>query len=66
MEIFNKQLVSVAGNDIVVMAPLRRMTAEEALIHAAWLVTLAEAVAVVSGDKLSFTFAEALAKVQDS
>lgn len=40
--VVNIQMVSVTGNDIAVLAPRHRMTKEEALIHAAWLVALAD------------------------
>lgn len=38
----NSQLVGVLGDDIVVMMPQQRMTKFEALLHAAWLVALAD------------------------
>ena len=38
----NDQLVGVRGEHIVVQAPRHEMSREEALLHAAWLVTLAE------------------------
>lgn len=38
----NKQLVSMVDSMIVVMLPNMRMTAEDALLQAAWLVALAE------------------------
>lgn len=38
----NQQLVGLAGDQIVVMMPTPRMTREQALVHAAWLVVLAE------------------------
>ena len=37
----NDQMVGVMGGDIVIMNPKTRMTKEEALRHAAWLVALA-------------------------
>lgn len=42
-DIANVQLVGVRGGDrIVVVAPRVHMTKPEALVHAAWLVALAE------------------------
>lgn len=38
----NKFLVSAGGGKILVLAPPYSMTKEEALLHAAWLVALAE------------------------
>lgn len=38
----NDQLVGVRGEHIIVQAAKHEMTREEALLHAAWLVTLAE------------------------
>lgn len=38
----NKQLVGVQGDSIVILAPKNRMTRDEALAHAAWIVVLAE------------------------
>lgn len=42
MDTSNKQLVGVRGENIIVMLPAHRMTKQEALVHAAWLVVLAE------------------------
>lgn len=42
METINDQLVSVQGDNIIVMCPKSRMTKAEALRHAAWLVALAD------------------------
>jgi hypothetical protein len=39
-DITNYQLVSAASDDIAVLRPKTRMTKHEALVHAAWLVTL--------------------------
>lgn len=41
-DVTNHQLVGVLGDDIIVMLPWKRMTKHEALLHAAWLVTLAD------------------------
>ena len=41
-DITNKQLVAVQGENIIIMNPIRKMSKEEALVHAAWLVVLAE------------------------
>ena len=41
-EIANDQMVGVQGDYIVVLFPKQRMTKDEALIHAAWLVALAD------------------------
>ena len=40
----NLQCVSTQGMNVVVLAPKQRMTAAEALVHAAWLVALADSV----------------------
>jgi hypothetical protein len=40
-DITNKQLVAIQGENIIIMNPIRKMTKEEALVHAAWLVALA-------------------------
>ena len=42
METINDQGVGMCGNDLVVLVPKRKMTREEALRHAAWLVVLAD------------------------
>lgn len=36
----NSQFVGIAGNSIVIGAPKQIMTREQALIHAAWIVTI--------------------------
>ena len=41
----NRQLVGVRAGRISVQAPASTMTADQALVHAAWLVALAEPVA---------------------
>ena len=41
-DIGNDQLVASQGNHIVVRLPKHRMTKTEALVHAAWLVALAD------------------------
>ena len=38
----NYQLVGSNGAVIIVMAPKQRMTKQEALVHAAWIVALAD------------------------
>lgn len=48
IETLNDQIVAVQGDSIIVMAPKNRMTREEAMRHAAWLITLA-------GDDARFT-----------
>jgi hypothetical protein len=40
--IFNTQAVGVQGERIVVLSPKASMTKHEALVHAAWLVALAD------------------------
>lgn len=42
IDTFNAQGVGGRGNTIVVLMPKREMTKMEALVHAAYLVTLAE------------------------
>ena len=42
LDVFNKQLVGWQAGDIFVMMPVQRMTKQEALVHAAWLVALAD------------------------
>ncbi len=40
---FNRQAVSVQyGNEVVVLVPMVRMSAAEAITHAAWLVAMAQ------------------------
>ena len=38
----NYQLVGMQGSEIIVMKPKIKMTQDEALLHAAWLVALSE------------------------
>lgn len=38
----NYQLVGVTGDDVIVMMPKARMTRAQALLHAAWLVAIAD------------------------
>jgi hypothetical protein len=42
IETINDQLVAVQGDSIIILRPKNKMTKEEALRHAAWLVVLAE------------------------
>lgn len=42
IETINDQMVGVNGDDIVVLVPKQRMTPEEAIRHAAWLVAMCE------------------------
>lgn len=42
IETFNAQMVGVSAGKIVVMMPKREMTKAEAILHAAWLVALAD------------------------
>lgn len=42
IDTMNRQLVGMRGGTIVVMLPKQEMTADEAMQHAAYLVTLAE------------------------
>lgn len=42
METMNDQLVGMNGDMIIILRAKNRMTREEALRHAAWLVALAE------------------------
>jgi len=41
-DIINRQLVGVSADGLLVVRPQLRMTSEKALVHAAWLVALAE------------------------
>lgn len=41
-DIGNDQLVSIAGDTITVITPKHHMSKRAALVHAAWLVALAE------------------------
>lgn len=52
MDAPNRQFVGMGGGakEIVVLMPLTQMTPDEALLHAAWLVTLAEPFATVTFD----------------
>lgn len=42
IDTFNRQMVGVNRDDLVVMLPSQRMSKREALVHAAWLVALAD------------------------
>lgn len=42
IDIGNYQAVGARGDQIVVILPKRTMTKEEALVHAAWLVAMAD------------------------
>ncbi len=42
IDVPNDQFVGMAGDHVIVMRPKQRMTKREALVHAAWLVALAE------------------------
>lgn len=42
VDTLNAQAVGVRGDTIVVLAPNREMTRREALVHAAWLVAVAD------------------------
>ena len=41
-EVPNRQMVAMLGEDVVVLAPAKKMTRAEALQHAAWIVALAD------------------------
>lgn len=41
-DLMNTQMVGAGGDDIVVMMPKNKMTREEALVHAAWIVAIAD------------------------
>lgn len=43
IDIGNRQMVGSQGDHVVVVMPQARMTPAEAMVHAAWLVTIAEA-----------------------
>ncbi len=42
IDVTNYQMVSMQGDTIVVLRASPKMTKREALVHAAWLVTLAD------------------------
>jgi hypothetical protein len=42
METFNKFAVGVAGRDVVIVVPPRRLSPADAMLFAAWLVTMAQ------------------------
>jgi hypothetical protein len=42
METFNKFAVGVIGTDVAIMMPPRRLTPDEAMMFAAWIVTMAQ------------------------
>ena len=50
----NIQIVGSQGGDVVVMMPRRRMSPTEAMVHAAWLVAIAETQALMTGDEPDF------------
>lgn len=39
--LMNKQFVGLQGDHVVILNPTNRMTAQEAMVHAAWLVLVA-------------------------
>jgi hypothetical protein len=41
-DVMNSQVVARKENEILVMSPLAVMTKEQALVHAAWIVALAD------------------------
>jgi len=53
----NYQAVGSQGDKVTVLMPKRSMTADEAMVHAAWLVTIAQINSTI-------TFNEALDAVQ--
>lgn len=59
IDIDNRHMVGALGQRIVVMNPPKSMTADEALVFAAWLVALAEYQA-------SAKFEDILARVQNT
>lgn len=61
MEVPNSQMVGVRDGKIVVLFPRREMTKDEAMIHAAWLVTLAD----MSGECLN-RFEEIVMEVRNT
>jgi hypothetical protein len=44
----NKHLVGIQGTDVVLLSPPRRMSADEAVVLAAWLVVMAQAYATIT------------------
>lgn len=42
VDISNSQLVAVIGDDIVIHVPRRRMSKAEAIVHAAWIIAMAD------------------------
>lgn len=62
VDTMNRQLVGIQGDLVTVMMPARQMTHEQALIHAAWLVAMAECSGASHGT--GGRFAGILAKVR--
>jgi len=62
----NSQLVALRGETVVVMAPRIHMTAEEALVHAAWLVCMASCATLTDSATIEERFAEILKAVQNT
>ena len=49
VETFNDQMVGINGGMVIVLMPKARMTPEEAMRHAAWLVANAEVLGAPEG-----------------
>lgn len=67
MDTTNRQCVGVRDTTIVVMAPKVRMTREEAMVHAAWLLVLAEcAQPVISSEDVDAQFSEIVKQIRNT
>jgi hypothetical protein len=61
----NSQMVGARADHVVVVMPRDWMTPTEALVHAAWLVTVAETTALLAGAELG-DFDDIRRQVMDS
>lgn len=61
----NAQGVGAQGGDVIVSFPEHRMTPTQALLHAAWLVTIAETTGLLAGQDLP-TFDDVLEAVRNT
>lgn len=66
IDVTNKQLVSVGSSRVVVMNPQRVMTPAEAMVQAAWLVTLAAIEANMDHEEALDAFGSILAYVANT
>ena len=69
LDVDNRHAVGVCGDRVTVMLPSRSMTREQAVVHAAWLVAMADlAFPLTTAPEFDAeaAFREALAKVRST